>query len=55
MSLKRPFVPKSDGKQWFTTTTGRPLAGVFSKCLVGGPLAGGLWKRHVGGPLAGGL
>ena len=21
MSLKRPFVPKSDVKQWFTTTT----------------------------------
>ena len=28
MSLKRPFVPKSDVKQWFTTTTttGRPGA-----------------------------
>ena len=25
MSLKRPFVPKSDVKQWFTTTTTQPF------------------------------
>ena len=30
LSLKRPFVPKSDLKQWFTTTTTTPI--VF--CIV---------------------
>ena len=37
MSLKRPFVPKSDVKQWFTTTTCRPIqfTGSTSACMHG--------------------
>ena len=30
MSLKRPFVPKSDVKQWFTTTTNKQLSEKFN-------------------------
>ena len=31
MSLKRPFVPKSDVKQRFTTTTTAPLSHVIAE------------------------
>ena len=31
MSLKRPFVPKSDVKQWFTTTTPVEINSYFSE------------------------
>ena len=32
MSLKRPFVPKSDVKQWFTTTTGMTYIDIRTRC-----------------------
>ena len=51
MSLKRPFVPKSDVKQWFTTTTtlkGLAQAKIIKKSVIlFRVLNMTIWCKHV--------